>query len=377
MNQSKKIKWLSVSDVHLGNTRTPAEFILKNLRKCFFEEKIIASLDIFIIAGDFFDRLLEYNHPAGGDILLFIDRLLIECSTHNVKLRVLEGTPSHDNKQNKIFDDLYSTGNYKCDMKYVDTLSVEHIEEWGINVLYVPDKIRTTVKEVYDDTIDLLKSLALSKVDFCIMHGAFAYQLPELAKEVYIQDDWLAIVKHYIFVGHVHIHNPYKRILPGGSFDRIAHNEEKPKGFLMGTMNLHGDPKKDEFYFIENKNAKVYLTIRLNSYDVDENLKFIEQSLQGVPNDSFIRIMAEKDNPILSNMTEVTKINLTHHWTKDNFKTKEEEEQLQVLDEDLEEWTAIHIDKTNIHDIIMVRLSKKEINGAILDLASKFIKEAI
>ena len=64
-------------------------------------------------------------------------------------------------------------------MKYVDTLSVEHIEEWGINVLYVPDKIRTTVKEVYDDTIDLLKSLALSKVDFCIMHGAFAYQLPE------------------------------------------------------------------------------------------------------------------------------------------------------------------------------------------------------
>lgn len=377
MSQFKKINWLSISDVHIGNTRTTADYILSNLRHSLFTENKIANLDLFILAGDFFDRLLEYNHPSSGDILLFIDKLLQECSNHNVYLRILEGTPSHDNKQNKIFDDLYNTGNYKCDMKYVDTLSVEYIKEWDANVLYVPDKIRTTVKEVYDDTIALLKSLVIEQVDFCIMHGAFSYQLPDMAKEVYDEEAWLKIVKHYIFVGHVHIHNPYKRILPGGSFDRIAHGEEKPKGFLVGSMNLKGDPKKDTFYFIENKRAKKYLTFKLFDYDVKSNLEYLEKQLIGVPNDSFIRIIAEKDNPILANMVEVTKINLTHHWIKDTFKTQEEDIQEQIDQDILEEWQSINIDKSNILDILITRLSKKDISGNILDLATKFIKEVI
>ncbi len=377
MSLFKKINWLSISDVHIGNTRTTADFILSNLRYSLFTENRISNLDLLIIAGDFFDRLLEYNHPSSGDILLFIDKLLQECSTHSVCLRVLEGTPSHDNKQNKIFDDLYSTGNYSCDMKYVDTLSIEYMQNWDVNVLYVPDKIRTTVAEVYQDTLKLMESLALKQVDFCIMHGAFSFQLPPMAKEVYDEQAWLKLVKHYIFVGHVHIHNPYKRILPGGSFDRITHGEEKPKGFLMGTMNLNGDPEKDTFYFIENKRAKKYLTFRLYDYDVKNNLDYLQKQLEDVPNDSFIKIVAESDNPILANMAEVTKINLTHHWVKDTFKS-EQEELIQEVDQDiLEEWQSINIDKTNILEIIITRLSKKDINGNILDIASNFIKEVI
>jgi hypothetical protein len=162
MSQFKKISWLSISDVHIGNTRTTADYILSNLRHSLFTENKIANLDLFILAGDFFDRLLEYNHPSSGDILLFIDKLLQECSKHNVYLRILEGTPSHDNKQNKIFDDLYNTGNYKCDMKYVDTLSVEYIKEWDVNVLYVPDKIRTTVKAIVSSYTSLTVVLTLS-----------------------------------------------------------------------------------------------------------------------------------------------------------------------------------------------------------------------
>ena len=124
MTQSKKIKWLSISDIHLGNLRTPADFILANLRRELFDTNIIPTLDLLIIAGDLFDRLLEYNHPSATNILLFIDKLMILCSTHNVKLRVLEGTPSHDNKQNIIFDALYATGNYSCDMKYFDSRTI-------------------------------------------------------------------------------------------------------------------------------------------------------------------------------------------------------------------------------------------------------------
>lgn len=374
MTQSKKIKWLSISDIHLGNLRTPADFILANLRRELFDTNIIPTLDLLIIAGDLFDRLLEYNHPSATNILLFIDKLMILCSTHNVKLRVLEGTPSHDNKQNIIFDALYATGNYSCDMKYFDTLTIEYIQDWDVRVLYVPDKIRTTTNEVYKDTLELLKNQAIEQVDFAIMHGAFSHQLPPMAKEVYIPEDWLKIVKHYIFVGHVHFHSIFKRILAGGSFDRMAQGEEKPKGYLVGTMNLHGVPKKDEAYFIENKNAKKYITIELFEDDLQNNLKLIEDKVKDLPNESFIRIKADKGNPVFANMVEISKINLSHFWSKDE---KLLEEPTIEITEEIETWEAIHIDKSNIESIIMQRLSIQNVSGEILSLATNFLQEAL
>lgn len=377
-NPSKNVvRWLEISDIHLGNIRTTTEFILDNLERELFSG-VISTLDLLIIAGDLFDRLLEYNHPSGGRILLFVDRLMIECSTHNVKLRVLEGTPSHDNLQNKIFDDLYATGNYTCDMKYVYTLSIEYIQDWDIRVLYVPDKIRTTVEEVYTDTLQLLKDNGLVQVDFCVMHGAFSHQLPPMAKQVYIGDDWLKIVKHWILVGHVHFHSIYQRIAAAGSFDRLVHGEEGPKGYLMGTMNFHGNPKDDEIYFIENKGAKKYVTIDcFDDESMEDLLIKIKSIVEPLPNESYIRIRANRGNPIFSNMAEVAKINLSNIWSKDD---KILEDESVISDDEVEEildtWVPVHIDRNNIHDVIMDRLSAKAISGNILKLASNIINEA-
>lgn len=375
---SEHINWLSVSDIHLGHLRTSTEDILDNLEAILFDGRI-ADLDIVIIAGDLFERQLEYNHPASGRILLFVDRLMDECSKHSCKLRVLEGTPSHDNKQNKIFDDVYATGKYTCDMKYVDTLSVEYMPDWDIRILYVPDKIRTTVQEVWDDTVKLMADLGITYVDFAVMHGAFRHQLPPMAKEVYVPEDWLKIVRHWILVGHVHFHSIYERIGAGGSFDRLCHGEEGAKGLLMGTMNFHGDPKKDRIYFIENDRAKKYVTIDCSNIEtVEESLVKIEEIVGRLPNESYVRIRAEKGNPIFANMPVVMKFNLTINWSKDE-KLLDEEETLTEAEkeEGLESWVPIHIDKANIEDILLQRLAAKNITGDTLQLAQSIIREAI
>lgn len=358
--------------------RTSTESIIDNLEAIIFDGRI-ATLDLFIIAGDLFERQLEYNHPASGKILLLVDKLLDECSKHNCKLRVLEGTPSHDNKQNKIFDDLYSTGRYSCDMKYVDTLSIEYMSDWDVNVLYVPDKIRTTVQEVWDDTVKLLAAHGLTQVDFAIMHGAFQHQLPPMAKEVYVPEDWLKIVKHWILVGHVHFHSLMDRIGAGGSFDRLCHGEEGAKGLLMGTMNFHGDVKKDQIYFIENERAKKYVTVDcIGDESVEVSLQKIEDIVNKLPNDSYVRVRGEKGNPIFADWSLTTKINLANTWTKDE-KLLEDEETLSEaeVEEGLESWVPIHIDRANIEGIVLDRLAAKNISGEILQLAATIISEAL
>lgn len=370
------LNWLSISDIHLGNIRTSADFIIDNLERELFNG-IIAKLDLFVIAGDLFDRQLEFNHPSAGRIIMFVDKLLTECSIHNVKLRVLEGTPSHDNKQNKIFDDIFALGTFTCDMKYVDTLSIEYVTDWDIRILYVPDKIRTTVNEVYIDTIELFKTSGLDKVDLAIMHGAFSHQLPPMAKEVYDPDSWLKLVKHWILVGHVHFHSIYKRIAAGGSFDRLVQGEENPKGFLLGTLNIKQDPKKDKIYFIENTGAKKYVTVNCTDLNIEDSLSYIEKVVTSLPNESFVRIRAESGNPIFSNMAEIKKYNLSIFWSSDEKGLDVEEDQQKIEQEEgLESWVPAHIDRANILDIIMQRLSSKEINGDVLILAEKFINLA-
>lgn len=50
------LKIASISDVHLGNPRNEAQFIIDNLYRAFPRNADTASLDVLVIAGDFYDR---------------------------------------------------------------------------------------------------------------------------------------------------------------------------------------------------------------------------------------------------------------------------------------------------------------------------------
>ena len=139
------ISYLVISDIHLGHKRNQTTDILHNLDNFFDFYSDTCSykdLDIIFIAGDMFDSLLDFSGTEIHEIIVWLDKLMRFCGKHKIKLRVLEGTPSHDWKQSKIVDTMHNMMYFftSADIKYIDTLYIEHIKDLELYILYVPDE---------------------------------------------------------------------------------------------------------------------------------------------------------------------------------------------------------------------------------------------
>ena len=123
-------RFLSVGDIHLGHHQTSTESIIRNLDYYLTNEVVLKDVDLLIITGDLFDRLL---HNADDNVTLiqrWITRLLYKCSYLNVAIRVLEGTPSHDRGQSRFFAEQQKNADIQVDLHYATTLSIEYIERF-------------------------------------------------------------------------------------------------------------------------------------------------------------------------------------------------------------------------------------------------------
>ena len=138
-----RLKIAELSDVHLGHHKTHAKHIIENLNKAFPDNDTTGQLDIIWIAGDLFDRMLNLPSDSVSAITNWVSKFLMMCKRRDILVRVLEGTPSHDWKQAKLLVDINEGSNINADLKYFTELSIEYIDKFGINVLYVPDEWRT------------------------------------------------------------------------------------------------------------------------------------------------------------------------------------------------------------------------------------------
>lgn len=357
--KKEELKCLCLSDIHLNHKRNSTEDIIKNLVIFFKEYDYKGSLDIIFIAGDLFDSLMDFPANSVTEITVFVKWLLNLCCKNDIKLRILEGTPSHDWRQSKIFNTIAMVSELPVDLKYVDTLYIEYMDDLGIHILYVPDEWNHSTDKTYQQVKELLDREHIDKVDLAIMHGQFAYQLPSHVEKCpkHIESNYLSIVRHYICIGHVHISSVYERILAQGSFDRLSHNEESPKGamyFIIRNNNTR------EHYFIENKNAKTFKTITCKSKDIEFNLKYIEKQTKGLRTDSYVRIKASKDNPILLSIDEVKKRFPFFNMSKVSFEEELESNQTELISEnDNQVYTAINIDRENITSMLMDVVNNK------------------
>lgn len=168
----------SFSDVHLGHPKTPTVSILRNLRKAFPDTEETGKLDLIFIVGDLFDRLLDMPDPSVPEIKIWFHQFLRMCAKRDIVVRVLEGTPSHDWKQSWLMDSINTQSGYNVDLKYVTTLSIEHIERFGINILYVPDEWLPETDDTWKEVLQHLGQHNLDQVDYALIHGSFNYQLP-------------------------------------------------------------------------------------------------------------------------------------------------------------------------------------------------------
>lgn len=267
--QDNRFFGLWFSDQHNLHSKTPTSHILYNSTQFLTRSHNLEEVDIVVFGGDFYERLVDASHPDMRLTQHWIRKFLLECLEHNVIVRVLEGTSSHDREQPENFVVQCPDG---LDLKWVKELSYEYIEALGIDVFYVPDNMGSLSPDViWDKTLEILSANGKKEVDYVFFHGAFEYQIPlKFSKHSHSETRWQSIVKRHLFAGHVHKPSEYGKIRVSGSFDRLNHGEEHAKG----GYEFWWDPESDwcETKFWENKNALPYYRVLQHPDDTNEDL---------------------------------------------------------------------------------------------------------
>ena len=202
----------------------------------------------------------------------------------------------------------------------------------------------------------MISAKGLSRVDLAIMHGAFEYQLPAAAPGVkHNADAWLNLVRYLIFIGHVHDFSTYDRIIAQGSFDRLGHGYESPKGHVRATLYPDGTY---EARFIENEGAMLFKTVDCVGLTYDQTLELLDEAASVVPPESRIRINASKDNPIFENMAELYRRHPLLYWDKNVIAvTKEEEDE--VIEEVSPQFVPITLTPENLSRLLLERMAAR------------------
>lgn len=305
---SSSRNFLVLSDIHLGHTGTPTEHITKNLAKFLgFQEKTLKfpELKIVFISGDLWDKSVQLGADFIPEFLVFWHKFCQWAVRHKLRVRLLKGTPRHDGNQGATIESITKAAFPSLNFKYYPELDIDREEDLGLTILYVPDECRGSAAAVYRDVSLLLDEWQLQQVDISIMHGMFKFQLGTipLNHKVHDEQDYLQLTKGPIAIGHIHKASQFERIYAPGSFDRLCHGEEEPKGAIFFTES---EPGHWVPLFIENQGAKIFKSFEPKD-SIPETLKMLEQTLPYLPRSSCVRIVAPQSHPVISSMDEITK----------------------------------------------------------------------
>lgn len=345
------VKYLVLSDIHFGHNINKTCSIIENLNEFFnIYNKKFKDLNIIFLAGDVFDRLLGNNNKDYLYAVKWLTDLLLYCKDRNITLRILEGTPSHDWKQIEVLNSIIQKLNIDIDFKYIDTLCIEKMVKYNLNILYIPDEWKHKAEETWEDVKKCLLDNAVSKVDIAIMHGQFTYQLPIVLESSHNENNYLSIVKKFINIGHIHTHSVKDRILAQGSFDRLTHGQEEDKGGILVTLG-----EQDTWEFLVNKKAMVFATYKFDSNATMEDIyKQLNQARKKYPIGSNIRILLD-DSPLIG-ITDDLKKNFLEFNIKIERTSKTKEQQIKLIEQEIEKGFAIT--KDNIEELLTREISK-------------------
>lgn len=257
-NTAKRL--LFASDIHLGHGRTPTSQVIDSLNINITNTEMFAKIDGLIISGDLFDHLLSLPINDLELIYEWAAKLFKLSKGFNVPVRILEGTPSHDWKQSRIFEMLNRIFEKGGDVKFIDELSIVDDEALGMTIGYVPDEWRETCEQTTKEFQELMITRGYDEVDIIVMHGMFTFQVPKAAAKSNSYFDeaiWQQWARIAIVIGHDHRFKHYGKIVVPSSIERLSHNEEEAKGFLIMDIYHHSV----QTYHVENNNAMLYITV--------------------------------------------------------------------------------------------------------------------
>jgi hypothetical protein len=257
-----------MNDVHLGHHSTPTDRIIENIDRE-FNMDTLQGVHIFFIPGDLFDKAISMSDPNAEIIQQWMFRFLKACKVNGTKLRILHGTGSHDFNQSKLFLYINEISGVGCDVSYFNELTIEHIEDLNLHVLYVPDEWRGNNEQTKNEVKLLLREYSLTQVDISITHGCYDFQSPDTNNH----DSYFysSITKHMVINGHIHTYSERFNITNPGSFDCIRHGEEGAKGYMTFTI-YPNNPELNTKVFCKNKYAARYITINLSTFQTKEEI---------------------------------------------------------------------------------------------------------
>lgn len=365
-----KFNYLVLSDIHLGHNVNKTENIIENLKKFFVEyAKFLKNLNAIFLAGDVFDKLLISSSNEFLLINRWLTELLLYCKKYNIMLRVLEGTHSHDWNQAKVITSIIERLELDLDYKYIDDIVIEKNTKYDITILYVPDDYNPDAKITYNVVKEKLKENLINEVDIAIMHGQFHYQLPGITLlSSHTEENYINIVKYFINIGHIHTFSINGKIIAQGSFDRLAHNEEEPKGGILVNIDTE---KENSFKFLTNKHAMIFKTININNLTIDELIKLLDTEVKKIPNNSSVRL--------LGNIDQLNLEQLRKRYSNINIKLdkKQEKENKTKLIEDKIIIDGFSITKDNIKQLLLKELEKHDLTTKELKIVDEELDDSI
>lgn len=373
---SKRLRIASTSDIHLLHKRVPTSWIIDNLNRHLTCEAVMSDIDLLILAGDVFDGLAAFNSEDVPLVEAWVARVILLAKRFGVTVRILEGTRSHDRAQSEVFLTIKAIMEPQIgevDLKWVRGVEVECIERWGLDILYVPDDWKHDTADTLVDAKKAIHDAGLTQVDIAIMHGQFRYQLPHQVKDhlCHNEEEYLALVRYLIFIGHVHTHRPKGRIIPHGSFDRLVHGEEEDKGYVRAEL-FPGEPYDWTCEFVVNEGAKVFKTIDCMHESVEDNIRHIDSRVADLPNLSYVRVRTTRTNAILQNLDAVKRRWPTYMWTDPKILDEAEDEPDIVPVQDT--YVPINITAENIKQLVMERLEKYSLRSDTLQRCANHLE---
>ena len=287
-----KYKGVMIADIHFG--ALPVERLYNELEIFldFIEKK---SLDFIVILGDWFDKKINLNSKDAKYSTVFFERICQICIDNDIKLRIIQGTESHDNSQLEVLEILAK--NKPVDFKVFYEVEEEELFP-DFNVLYVPEEYINSIDEKYGKYIN-------KKYDMIFGHG----MIQEVKFAALIQSSETTMKKAPIFkskmlcdmcygpifFGHIHTKDIFNdRLYYVGSYSRWKFGEEEDKGFYY--VKYENDTKEFEAKFIVNNKAMKYDTIEIYEKEsgfyklnTENQIKYIQNLIKSFEYD-FLRL---------------------------------------------------------------------------------------
>lgn len=275
-----EISILFASDIHFGNYTIDQCELADAFATTIFP--LIPDADIFFLNGDFFDREVNFDSCSFDPIYDTIINLFALCERNQTKLRVLQGTWTHDRGQLKRFEVFYRNHRCSFDFKYIDSIELERIvfKDRELKVFYVPDDLAfQNSSDIVEVVKDKMRERGWDSVDYGCMHGFFDFTFPKnISQEnrIVFNKEQFPFVKKIINVGHVHQYRSDDFVYSNGSFGRDTHGDEDPKGCIY----VSDHPDRYVAKFIENKKANVFDTLVVpTDFDTTDIVKLIKDHL--------------------------------------------------------------------------------------------------